>query len=411
MDKLTIWACQRKPQKKVLDSVEDPPHGEISVSFRRDSYRKYATKLDEARAPALSQASHTIGMLLTIIATFVAISSAYAIMNFLTRTNHFNVANRTVVVTGGSQGLGLAVARQLAAKGANIVIVAQTVSKLEEALNTIRSAAANPAIQKFTYLSFDLRSSDSAPAILAKVTEWNNGEPPDVVFNCAGNCIPSFFASSSVETLRAQMDTLYWSCTYMAHATLQHWLKPVGKGVQKSYDAKPRHLIFTSSVVAFMPIAGYAPYNPAKAAMRSLADTLNQEVQVYNGARKNPQPGPAAEIKIHAIYPTGILSPGFENEEKLKPALTKKLEEDDQPQQPDELAGTIIAELEAGKYIITASLIGHIMKGWAMGGSQRVGIMDYLYTWLGSIIVLFIAPDFMSKCWKWGREKGLQRAS
>jgi len=350
-------------------------------------------------------------MLLTVFLTVVVAISAYAIMAFLTRTNQFNVTGRTVVVTGGSQGLGLAIARQLSAKGANVVIVAQTVSKLEEALKTVRSAAANPAIQKFMYLSFDLRSPDSAPAILAKVAQWNNGESPEVVFNCAGNCIPGFFASSSVETLRAQMDTLYWSCTYMAHATLQQWLKPVDKGVQKSHDSKPRHLIFTSSVLAFMPLAGYAPYNPAKAAMRTLADTLNQEVQVYNGARKNAEPGPAAEIKIHAIYPMGIRSPGFENEERLKPALTKMLEEDDKPQQPDELASTIIAELEAGKYIITASLIGHIMKGWAMGGSQRVGIMDYLYDWLGSIIVLFITPDFMSKCWKWGKEKGLQGAS
>ena len=260
------------------------------------------------------------------------------------------------------------------------------------------------------YLSFDLRSPDSASAILARVREWNNGEPPDVVFNCAGNCIPGFFASSSVETLRGQMETLYWSCTYMAHATLQEWLKPVDKQTQKYYDAKPRHLIFTSSVVAFMPLAGYAPYNPAKSAMRALADTLNQEVQVYNGARKNAENGPAAEVRVHAVYPTGILSPGFENEEKLKPALTKKLEEDDKPQQSEELASTIISELEAGKYIITASFIGHIMKGWAMGPSQRVGIMDYLYGWLGSIIVLFIIPDFMSKCWNWGKEKGLRGA-
>jgi len=349
-------------------------------------------------------------MLLTVLSTVIAIICAYAIMNIFTRTNQFNVAHRTVIVTGASQGLGLAIARQLSAKGANVVIVAQTVSKLEKALEAIRDAAANPATQMFMYLSYDLRSPESAPAILSTVAEWNNGQPPDVVFNCAGNCIPSFFASSSVETLRAQMDTLYWSCTYMAHASLQQWLEPVDKTVQRSYDTKPRHLIFTSSVVAFMPLAGYAPYNPAKAAMRTLADTLNQEVQVYNGARKHADPGPAAEIKVHAIYPMGILSPGYENEEKLKPALTKKLEKDDKPQQPDELASIIIAELEAGKYIVTSALIGHIMKGWAMAGSQRVGIMDYLYGWLGSIIVLFIAPDFMAKCFSWGKEIGLEGA-
>lgn len=107
----------------------------------------------------------------------------------------------------------------------------------------------------------------------------------------------------------------------------------------------------------------------------------------------------------------GILSPGFENEQKLKPLLTRKLEEDDKPQEPEELAAAIISELEAGKYMITSSLIGHIMKGWAMAGSQRVGVLDYFWNWLGSIIILFIAPDFMSKCWKWGKDNGSKATS
>ncbi|KAJ9650442.1 hypothetical protein H2198_010252 [Neophaeococcomyces mojaviensis] len=346
-------------------------------------------------------------MFLTILATAIAIISAYAIMNLLTSKNQFDVSGRTVIITGGSQGLGLAIAQQLAGKGANVVIVAQTESKLEKALEHVRSSAVKPS-QRFQWLSYDLRKASSAPAIIEEVTRWNNGEAPDVVFNCAGHCIPGFLASSSVDTLRDQMDTLYWSCTYMAHATLQSWIQPVRKDKQSVYNTKPRHLVFTSSVVAFLPLAGYAPYSPAKAAMRALADTLNQEVQVYNGARSHAtEPGPAAEIKVHAVYPLGIQSPGFENEQKLKPALTQKLEEDDKPQDPDELAKLVIQELEAGKYSVTVSLVGHLMQGWAMGGSQRVGVMDYLYGWLGSLVVLFIVPDFMSKCYQWGKKHGL----
>lgn len=347
-------------------------------------------------------------MILTVVSTLAVLLVAYLTMGFLSAKNQFDVAGRTIIITGASQGLGLAIARRLSAKGANIVIVAQTVSKLERALEIIKGAARAPATQKFLLLSYDLRSPDSAPEIIKRVTDWNDGNTPDVVFNCAGQCIPGFFASSSVETLRDQMETLYWSCTYMAHATLQAWTKPFSKDVQHRYQDKPRHLIFTSSVLAFLPLAGYAPYNPAKAAMRTLADTLNQEVQVYNGTRLHSEPGPAAEIKIHAVYPMGIQSPGYENEQKTKPALTQKLEEDDKPQMPDDLAKIIISELEAGKYAVTASFIGHVMRGWAAGGSQRVGIMDYLWNWLGSIIVLFIVPEYMGKCWKWGKEKGLK---
>lgn len=351
-------------------------------------------------------------MFLTIAISVLAAVAAYLAMNFFTRKNNFDVAGRTVVVTGGSQGLGLSLAKQLAAKGANIVVVAQTVSKLENALKMITSSARDSSSQKFKYLSYDLRAPKSASAILDEVTRWNGGDPPDVVLNCAGHCIPGFFASSSNDTLRDQMETVYWSCAQMAHASLNEWIKPVNKRNQIRHEGKPRHLIFISSVVAFLPLAGYAPYNPAKAAMRSLADTLNQEVEVYNGSRSHPiADGPAAEIKVHAVFPMGILTPGYENEQKTKPALTQKLEEDDKPQQPDELAATIISELEAGKYIITTALIGHLMKGWAMGGSQRIGIMDYIWSWIGSLVVLFIVPDFLSKCRKWGKEKGLKGAS
>lgn len=346
-------------------------------------------------------------ILITILALTIPLA-AYSVMGFFSTRNRFDVANQTVIVTGGSQGLGLSLAKVLAAKGAHVVIVAQTVSKLERALETVRNSARDRNIQKFQYLSYDLRSPESAPEILRKVTDWNDGNPPDVVLNCAGHCIPGFYASSSVETLRDQMETVYWSSAYMSHAALQAWTKPVSKDVQQRYHEKPRHLIFTSSVLAFLSVAGYAPYNPAKAAMRALADTLNQEVQIYNGSRLHAEPGPAAEIKIHAVYPMGILSPGFENEQKLKPALTQKLEEDDKPQEPDDLAKIIVSELEAGKYAITASFIGNVMRGWATAGSQRVGISDYFWNWLGSIIVLFIVPDHLNKCWKWGKEKGLK---
>lgn len=344
-------------------------------------------------------------ILITILALCVPIA-VYLMMKLFSTRNQFDAADRTVIITGASQGLGLSLAKLLAAKGAHVVIVAQTISKLEKALETIRDSARSRDTQKFLYLSYDLRSPQSAPDILRKVTDWNNGNPPDVVLNCAGHCIPGFFASSNVETLRDQMETVYWSSAYMSHATLQAWTKPVSKEIQREHQDRPRHLIFTSSVLAFLSVAGYAPYNPAKSAMRALADTLNQEVQVYNGSRSHTEPGPAAEIRIHALYPMGIQSPGFENEQKLKPALTQKLEEDDKPQRPDDLAKIIISELEAGKYAITASFIGHIMRGWATAGSQRVGLADYLWNWLGSIVVLFIVPDHLGKCWRWGKEKG-----
>lgn len=45
---------------------------------------------------------------------------------------------QTVVITGGSDGMGKAVALELSAKGANVVVVARTVSKLVTAVDEIK---------------------------------------------------------------------------------------------------------------------------------------------------------------------------------------------------------------------------------------------------------------------------------
>lgn len=169
-----------------------------------------------------------------------------------------------------------------------------------------------------------------------------------------------------------------------------------------------RHIIFTSSALAFFPVAGYAPYSPAKAAMKSLADTLNQELAMYNGARTKSPGASAADIKVHTLYPMGIFTPGYENENKLKPALTMLLEENDKPQHPDEVARITIERLEKGEQHITTMLVGHLLKGFGIGSSVRSGVMDVLWNMLGSIIILFVGPDLVKQCRKWGQENGIE---
>jgi 3-dehydrosphinganine reductase len=354
---------------------------------------------------------------------FTALLSVFVFlaMIFLRSKNQFPVSGRTIIITGGSQGLGLSLAKQLSSKGANIVIIAQDPQKLQNAINAIKACAANPTTQNFLHLSFDLRSPDSAVKILEQVTVWNNGQPADIVWNCAGNSHPAFFADASIETLRSQFDTVYWSAAYMTHAVLNQWKLPRGNKNLDSFTSSstppsnlktpilPRHLIFTSSVLAFFPIAGYTPYTAPKSAMKALADSLRQEVAVYNGHHSTQTPqSPSHPIKISIVYPMGISTPGFETEEKLKPQLTKKLEEDDVPQQPDEVAKAAVKALEAGKHEITTMALGHLMRGCGMAATPRTGLVDVFWNWLGSLVIIFVARDFLAKCKRWGKENGMK---
>ncbi|KAJ9602596.1 hypothetical protein H2200_012789 [Cladophialophora chaetospira] len=339
-----------------------------------------------------------------MLAVVLAVSLPIVYMMFFSSRNKFPVEGLTAVITGGSQGLGLALAQELSSRGANVVIVARDTTKLEAASKTLQTRAKSPQ-QRFQHLSYDLRLPESAPKILQEVKAWNNGEVPDLIFCCAGHCFPSFFADAPVEQLKDQMDTVYWSCAWMAHAAINMWKTP-----QKPSRPKPtRHIIFTCSVLAFFPMAGYTAYSPAKAAMRSLADSLNQEVEVYNGSRKNPSNGPVpdADMKVHILFPAGIISPGFDNENKIKPVLTQELEKDDKPQQPDEIAKILLSRLGAGDFMISTLFVGHLLRGAGMGGSVRKNLMDVFWNWLGSIVIIFVAPDFLSKCRNWGKQKGM----
>lgn len=204
------------------------------------------------------------------------------------------------------------------------------------------------------------------------------------------------------------MDTIYWTAANTAHATLRNWLNPVPPSGQMKTPR--RHLIFTCSTLAFVPIAGYSPYSPAKAAIRSLSDTLSQEIEMYNGAytQRHRSDAPAADVKIHTVFPMGILSPGFDNEQKTKPELTKKLEEADKPQTPAEVAQISIRALERGEYLITTNFVGAIMKGTALGPSPKNSIVgDTLLSWLSNLVFLQVIPDLRSKAFTWGKQNGL----
>ena len=141
--------------------------------------------------------------------------------------------------------------------------------------------------------------------------------------------------------------------------------------------------------------------------MKAMVDGLNQEVAVYNGARQGSGPAPDADIAVHILFPMGIVTPGFEHENSIKPELTLILEKGDKPQQPDEVARIVLNKLGAGDFMISTMFLGHLMRGCGMSGSVRQNFMDIFWNWLGSLVITFVASDFISKCKNWGKQKGM----
>jgi 3-dehydrosphinganine reductase len=314
--------------------------------------------------------------------------------------------------------MGKELVRLLAERGANLILVARTVKNLESALEYAKSHAKNPSEQRFHYISADVSSESENARIIAESTAWNNGKMPEIVWAVAGTSTPGLFVETNTDTLRQQMNINYFASAYLAQKTLQAWWYPETPYApqEKGAASEPsRHFIITSSAVAFVGLAGYLPYAPAKAALRSLADGLRSEVQLYNGARRcNANAGgqtPAPfDVNIHAIFPGSILSPGFENEEKTKHPVTRELEASDPKQTEMEAAISALRGLENGNFMTPTNWLVHLLRWGSLGSSQRNNIiMDTLGAWITTIVWLIMVPDLNSKVWGWGKKEGMPK--
>ena len=309
--------------------------------------------------------------------------------------------------------MGKEIARLLSARGANLILVARTVKNLEAAVEHARAHAKNPLTQRFTYISADVASETENARIVAEATSWNSGRMPEIVWAVAGSSTPGLFIETSTDTLRGQMELNYFAAAYLAHKTLQAWFYPSNPYEKNAAPESPRQFIFTSSAVAFVGLAGYTPYAPAKAAIRSLADGLRSEVQIYNAARRSKTSSTGAppapfDVNIHVIFPGTILSPGFDNEEKTKHPVTRELESSDPRQTELEAATAAVQGLEGGNFMTPTNWLVHLLRLGALGSSQRNNVVfDTIGAWITTIIWLIMVPDLNSKVWNWGKKNGM----
>lgn len=332
----------------------------------------------------LSPSESTLKLAALGLLSAIALVSAMGVFGV---KNSMPVEGKTILLTGGSDGMGRSVAVKLAAKGANVIIVARNVQRLEETIAAMKSAAKSPKTQRFHHIPADVGKPGYAIALLEAATTWNGGQPPDIVWTVAGIAHPTLFADTSdaVRIARQAMDVNYWGTAELAHAVLRAWYDPSSPAPGPT--AEPRHLIFTSTAAVMASIAGYGLYAPSKAALRCLADALSQEVLLY----------PDHPVKIHVVLPGTITSAAFEKEQEIKHPVTKALEKDDPVQSPEEVAEASIKGLERGNYLVTVNWVGEALRWSTIGSSWRNHwVVDILGAWLAQIIWIFVLWDMRS---------------
>jgi short-subunit dehydrogenase len=201
---------------------------------------------------------------------------------------------KTYLVTGASEGIGLEVARQAAAAGAAVLMVARNEAKLRDAAASIEGAV-RPEIA-----AVDLSDAVALEAFLARLDA--TGYLPDVLVNNAGHGASGAFVESSWQKLDAML-----RLNVNALARLSHWaasgMKARGHGA----------IVNLSAAVATRPTPYFGAYAASKAFVTNLSQAMDKELRQFG-------------VTVSAIHPPAVRT-AFSSPEKadLKTTLVLKL--------------------------------------------------------------------------------------
>jgi len=132
-------------------------------------------------AIVVSSAAFAGAGLLCAGATAAAVCGAWAITR---RRAPQHLSGKTVLITGGSRGLGLAMAAEFGRQGARLVLTARDGEELERARNFLVERRAVRDVSHVLTLPADLRRPEDAESLIARATEHFGAI--DVLVNNAG---------------------------------------------------------------------------------------------------------------------------------------------------------------------------------------------------------------------------------
>lgn len=253
----------------------------------------------------------------------------------------WNFETSTVLLTGGSAGIGLETAKALVKKRVKfLVIAARRERQLKEAVEALKQLANSVhSSTKVFYIVMDVCSDES---VIRGVAEARRvcGEDISLLICNAGFASPMRFLDSSVTHAEGMMQTNYLGSLRLMWAVMPSMIRK-----------KKGRVVLTSSLAAVAPIAGYTLYAGSKAAMRATAHSVDMENSCLG-------------VRVQVVSPPDVQTPGFDEENEVKSPECKAISEMGGPSvfTADAMAKKIIAGIEHYRFDITLGLDGFVLS-------------------------------------------------
>lgn len=237
-----------------------------------------------------------------------------------------DLEGKLALVTGGSRGIGLAISKELATRGASVWIAARDEDRLALARTQIEAARRHDR-QGVGALTLDIADAEQVASVLG--TFVADQGVPDLLFNNAGVSHPGAFEELDIEIFRWTMDVNYFGTVFVTKALLPGMIAR-GSG----------HIVNISSIAGFLGVYGYSAYGASKFAITGLSDVLRAEMKPRG-------------IGVSVVFPPDTDTEQLAYEAPLKPAVTKALSGTAKVLAPEKVARSIVDGVERGRYLIT----------------------------------------------------------
>jgi 3-dehydrosphinganine reductase len=245
-----------------------------------------------------------------------------------------------VMITGGSSGIGFALARQLVERGAHVCIAARDPGRLETALTELRRLVRGPE-QVVCSQSMDVTSPASVGAGIARILSTLGGL--DVLINNAGYAMCGYVDEIEERAYEEMLAVNYLGPVRVIRALLPHFIAQRGG-----------HIVNVTSMLGFMGTFGYGAYSASKFALSGFTECLRQDLLPLG-------------VGVHLCYPPTTKTPGLERENLTKPKESWAIEGASKAFAAERVAASILRGIERRRFHIVVGF-----ESWLIWFVQRL---------------------------------------
>jgi 3-dehydrosphinganine reductase len=255
---------------------------------------------------------------------------------------------KVAVVTGGSSGIGKAIACELAERGMHVWLLAQRKDILESAQKEVERHRKDEN-QVIGIVSVNVSDLNQVRKTMSFVTEKCG--PPDLLVNSAGVTHPGYVETLDIEIFKWMMEVNYFGTVYMIKEVLPAMIKR-GSG----------YILNVCSGSGVASTFGYTAYGASKFAVHGFSEALRMEMKSHG-------------IGVSIVFPSDTDTPQLAYENRFKPPETRAVNSLAGLNKPEDVAKCTIRSIEQGQYFI---LTNFESKFWYVVVRLFPGLLRYI---------------------------------